>query len=177
MVDVVAPFLGALFLVTGSSKLANLSDLHGALVGYRLFPARALPLLAPAVAVAELLAGAAALASPWPRIGLIVCLSMLSGFTLVALTALMRGLSTRCGCMTRGSSDDQLSWWVPVRNAFFIGAGCAALLVPGTGARGPGAAIGVLGCILYLTLENSLSTLKRSSSLIAESRGLVDVVD
>lgn len=125
--------LGALFVGSAAHKLRDLASFRAAMAGYRLVPAPLLPVAAPALALAEVVIGAATLATLFApdtgRIGLIAAACMLLGYALAIAINLARGNSAiDCGCFGFGARGPGLRSGMIVRNIALAALALPALM-------------------------------------------------
>lgn len=113
--------LGAVFVRSGSSKLA---DPHGTARSFIALGVPAAPVLARIVPPLELALAVVLLAAP--RAGGVVALVLLGGFSAILARAVRAGSTAPCNCIG-SSSVDPVSWADIVRNAMLGLLGIAAL--------------------------------------------------
>jgi hypothetical protein len=96
--------LSLLLIWAATAKLRDMPAFARSVAGFKLLPARLVPLTSKAVVVTELTV-AIALVTPWLRKGsLVVLTGLLAVFTAALVSAAARGLDIRCGCFgTRGT--------------------------------------------------------------------------
>lgn len=90
--------LGLLLLVAGLLKVADPGHFQAMLSRYGLFPASALPYVAPLIIVGEILLGLALLSGRQVRHCLALCEVLFYTFALAVASVLYRGLQIRCAC-------------------------------------------------------------------------------
>ncbi|MDO8432231.1 MAG: MauE/DoxX family redox-associated membrane protein [Candidatus Binatus sp.] len=123
--------LALIFVASAVMKLIDLNEFHGAVENYRIVPEQISGLVAGAVPIAEI-AGAIGLMLPATHRSAAMLLSMLLiVFTASIAINLLRGRrNIDCGCFGPALRQ-QLSWWLPARNAAMI-AMLAIVMLPAT---------------------------------------------
>ena len=90
--------LGGIFIYAAWSKIQDPALFAKAIVGYQMLPSFFVGPLALVLPMAELLAGAALIATRWTRESTLLILCMLAMFFVGLTQALVRGLDISCGC-------------------------------------------------------------------------------
>jgi putative oxidoreductase len=95
---VVRWFLGLVFIIAGTDKIAQPEVFAISIDAYKLLPAFSVNVFALVVPWVELISGIFLLAGVFLRGSSLMVVSLLSVFTVAVLAALLRGLQIDCGC-------------------------------------------------------------------------------
>jgi len=105
--------LGALFVIAGSLKIAHPADLAAAITAYRLgLPPQVVAAMAVALPPLEILLGVYLIAGLLLPLVSGVAVAILTLFTGIVASAVIRGLSAPCGCF--GPADNAPATWITV---------------------------------------------------------------
>lgn len=115
---------GALFIFSGISKLVTRTNFRQTLNGLPFLPPRTIPLIENLLPWLEVGIGSLLVLGAFTRYVTWGALALLFAFSLVAVSALVRGVAVPCACFGEFSSHP-LSWRTVIRNVFF-----ALLLLP-----------------------------------------------
>jgi hypothetical protein len=111
--------VAAVFLSAAAMKLRRIRSFADEVRDYGLLPQRSVPVVAPAVAVAECAAAIALLLPPTHEIGLLALLFLLGTFSGAIAINLRRG-RTEIACACFGRSSQTLSWALVLRNGLLM---------------------------------------------------------
>ena len=94
--------LGAVWIVAGSAKVADLAESVRAVRAYRLLPETVVPLVGAGLPFVEIALGLLLIAGVGTRLGAIVAVVVLAVFVAGIASAWARGLRIECGCFGGG---------------------------------------------------------------------------
>jgi uncharacterized membrane protein YphA (DoxX/SURF4 family) len=103
--------LGAVFIVASIGKINDPNVFAASISGYRIITGDATLVIATVLPWIELLSGLGLILGLFWRGSALLALGMLVVFTIVAASALCRGLDISCGCYTQDPSAERLGWW------------------------------------------------------------------
>jgi len=110
--------LTGLFGYSGWIKLLDPETFARSVAGYDVLPLSLIPLVTFWIPWLELWCAVTLLTIPLGRKpASLLILLMLTGFTLLKISAVIRGLDISCGCT---GSDDPLGWWSVVQNLIWM---------------------------------------------------------
>lgn len=121
--------VGGAFLWAALTKLPDLAGFAVDMANFRLLPAAAVPVLAPALVGVEIAVGLALVAGVWLRPAALLATGLLLLFAAGLAQALFRGIDLACGCFGTG---ERATWWSVARDAALLG---PALLVLAAGRK------------------------------------------
>ena len=151
-----AAFMAALLLASGLHKLTRRRRIQAAINELVGLSRRLAPLVAGAVAAAELLAGGLLLTSSHRAIGAALAVTIWGAYLLLILRAIVQGrLDIDCGC-TFGAARHPLRSYHVARNAVLTGIALLVAVVPAPGTSVPLAAAQILAALGLLALYGAL---------------------
>lgn len=112
--------LGVVFIFASFEKIADPTAFAASISGYRIVASDPALMIGTVLPWIELLCGLGLLLGLFVRGSALLALIMLSLFTVVVLSALVRGLDISCGCYTQDPSAERIGWWKVGENAVLI---------------------------------------------------------
>lgn len=113
--------LALLFIIPSFEKMADPLGMARILEGYEVFPPWLVGVLAITVPFLQLSTGVCLLLGVWPWEAGVICLFLLSTFTVVITYNFLRGHNHDCGCFSFNGDGEPWPLWVAIiRNAFLI---------------------------------------------------------
>jgi len=126
-------FLGGLFIIASLDKIADPAAFATSILNYKIVG----PLLAMVIATIlpslELLCGLSLILGLYPRTSAILITLMLVGFTILIISALVRGLDISCGCFTQDPNASKIGYFKILENIGMIMLGILLLFVQNYG--------------------------------------------
>ncbi|MBI3579255.1 MAG: DoxX family membrane protein [Ignavibacteriales bacterium] len=114
--------LGVLFIVISIEKIADTAAFTNSIANYKILSPVLASLVATVLPWIELLCGLCILFGILTRGSSLLMALMLFVFTVVVLTALLRGLDISCGCFTQDPQAGKIGWMKVAQNLslFFL---------------------------------------------------------
>jgi len=112
--------LGVVFIVASIGKVNDPNTFATSISGYRIITGDATLFIATVLPWVELLSGLGLLLGLFWRGSALLALGMLVVFTIVAASALGRGLDISYGCYTQDPTAERLGWWKIEENVVLI---------------------------------------------------------
>jgi len=94
-------FLGGLFIVASLDKLADPAAFAASILNYKIVGPTLAMVIATVLPSLELLCGLSLILGLYSRTSALLITFMLIGFTILIISALLRGLDISCGCFTQ----------------------------------------------------------------------------
>jgi uncharacterized membrane protein YphA (DoxX/SURF4 family) len=110
-------FLGGLFIVASLDKIANPDTFAASIINYKIVGSVLAMIIATILPSLELLCGLCLILGIYPRASAILITLMLFSFTLLVLSALLRGLDISCGCFTQDPGASKIGYYKILENA------------------------------------------------------------
>jgi uncharacterized membrane protein YphA (DoxX/SURF4 family) len=108
--------LGILFIIASADKLAAPEAFAGTIANYRIVPETLTLVIATVLPWVELLCGLALFLGILQRGSALLLSTLLVAFTLIVVSALVRGLDISCGCFTQDPAAGRIGWMKIVEN-------------------------------------------------------------
>ena len=108
LIFVIRIFLGALFIVASIDKIMSPEAFAVSIQNYKIINGNIALLVATILPPLELLTGACLILGIYPKTSSLLITSMLAIFTLLVITALIRGLDISCGCFTQDPNASKI---------------------------------------------------------------------
>jgi len=113
-------FLGGLFVVSGLDKIADIQAFTNSILQYRIVGPTLATLTATILPSLELLCGLSLIIGLYPRSCELLMSIMLVGFTVLVVSALLRGLDISCGCFTQDPNASKIGYQKIIENCGLI---------------------------------------------------------
>ena len=113
-------FLGGIFIVASGDKFSDVYAFTNSILHYRIVGPAIATWIATILPSLELLCGLCLIIGLYPRGCTLLTTTMLVAFTLLVLSALLRGLDISCGCFTQDPGVDKIGFQKIVENCGLI---------------------------------------------------------
>ncbi len=113
-------FLGGLFVVAGLDKITDIQAFANSVLQYRVVGQMLAMCTATILPSLELLCGLSLIIGIYPRGCSLLIIIMLVGFTILAASALFRGLDISCGCFTQDPNVSKIGYYKILENCGLI---------------------------------------------------------
>jgi uncharacterized membrane protein YphA (DoxX/SURF4 family) len=121
--------LGGLFIVASLDKIADPAAFTISILNYKIVGQTLATLTATILPPLELLCGLSLIFGLYPRTSAVLITTMLCFFTILIITALLRGLDISCGCFTQDPSIDKIGYKKILENLGMIALGIYLIFV------------------------------------------------
>lgn len=101
--------IGVVFVYAAIPKIISPGEFYLNILGYDLIGGQIARIIALWIPWLELLGGLGVIFGVWYLVNLRIVQGLLSGFIILLVVTLVRGIQTECGCF--GSGLGQISWW------------------------------------------------------------------
>ncbi|MGD0591312.1 MAG: MauE/DoxX family redox-associated membrane protein [Bacteroidota bacterium] len=122
-------FLGGLFIVASLDKIADPAAFASSILNYKIIGPTLSMLIATILPSLELLCGLGLILGLYPRASALLITCMLAGFTILIISALLRGLDISCGCFTQDPNLNKIGYVKILENVGMIMLGMWLLFV------------------------------------------------
>jgi uncharacterized membrane protein YphA (DoxX/SURF4 family) len=126
-------FLGGLFIVASLDKIADPAAFATSILNYKIVEPTLAMVIATILPSLELLCGLSLLLGLYPRTSALLITFMLIGFTILIISALLRGLDISCGCFTQDPNVSKIGYIKILENVGMIILGVLLLFVQNYG--------------------------------------------
>ena len=133
LILLVRVFLGGLFIVASLDKIADPAAFATSILNYKIVGPTLAMVIATILPSLELLCGLSLILGLYPRTSAILITLMLAGFTLLIISALLRGLDISCGCFTQDPNVSKIGYIKILENVGMIMLGVLLLFVQNYG--------------------------------------------
>lgn len=120
--------LGAVFLVACYDKILDPAGFTRSILNYRIVEPQTAMLVATVLPWMEFLAGLGLILGVYYRGSSLLIAAMMGLFTLVVLSAVLRGLDITCGCFTQDPNASKVGWMKVGENIVLTALAFVALL-------------------------------------------------
>ncbi|HVN47254.1 MAG TPA: MauE/DoxX family redox-associated membrane protein [Bacteroidota bacterium] len=121
--------LGSIFIVSGLDKIADMNAFVHSILNYQLIGSHLAVVVTTILPWIEILCGVGLILGIYPRASAIIITVLLVIFTILVVSALVRGLDISCGCFTQDSSAAKIGWQKIIENILMIAAGIRLMFV------------------------------------------------
>jgi uncharacterized membrane protein YphA (DoxX/SURF4 family) len=126
-------FLGGLFIVASLDKLADPAAFAASILNYKIVGPTLAMVIATVLPSLELLCGLSLILGLYSRTSALLITFMLIGFTILIISALLRGLDISCGCFTQDPNVSKIGYIKILENVGMIMLGGLLLFVQNYG--------------------------------------------
>jgi uncharacterized membrane protein YphA (DoxX/SURF4 family) len=133
LILLVRVFLGGLFIVASLDKIADPTIFATSILNYKIVGSTLAMLIATILPSLELLCGIGLVLGLYPRTSAILIILMLAGFTILIISALLRGLDISCGCFAQDPNVNKIGYVKILENVGMIILGVLLLFVKNYG--------------------------------------------
>jgi uncharacterized membrane protein YphA (DoxX/SURF4 family) len=126
-------FLGGLFIVASLDKLADPAAFAASILNYKIVGPTLAMLIATILPSLELLCGLSLILGLYSRTSALLITFMLIGFTILIISALLRGLDISCGCFIQDPNVSKIGYSKILENVGMIMLGGLLLFVQNYG--------------------------------------------
>jgi uncharacterized membrane protein YphA (DoxX/SURF4 family) len=126
-------FLGGLFIVASLDKLADPAAFAASILNYKIVGPTLAMVIATVLPSLELLCGLSLILGLYSRTSALLITFMLIGFTILIISALLRGLDISCGCFTQDPNVSKIGYIKIFENVGMIMLGGLLLFVQNYG--------------------------------------------
>jgi uncharacterized membrane protein YphA (DoxX/SURF4 family) len=126
-------FLGGLFIVASLDKIVDPAAFATSILNYKIVGPTLAMVIATILPSLELLCGLSLVLGLYPRTSAILITLMLVGFTILIISALLRGLDISCGCFTQDPNVSKIGYIKILENVGMIMLGVLLLFVQNYG--------------------------------------------
>jgi uncharacterized membrane protein YphA (DoxX/SURF4 family) len=133
LILLVRVFLGGLFIVASLDKIADPAAFAVSILNYKIVGPTLAMVIATILPSLELLCGLSLILGLYPRTSAILITLMLVGFTILIISALLRGLDISCGCFTQDPNVSKIGYVKILENVGMIMLGVWLLFVQNYG--------------------------------------------
>jgi uncharacterized membrane protein YphA (DoxX/SURF4 family) len=133
LILLVRVFLGGLFIVASLDKIADPAAFATSILNYKLVGPALAMVIATILPSLELLCGLSLILGLYPRTSALLITLMLVGFTILIISALLRGLDISCGCFTQDPNISKIGYIKILENVGMIMLGVLLLFVQNYG--------------------------------------------
>jgi uncharacterized membrane protein YphA (DoxX/SURF4 family) len=125
--------LGGLFVISSLDKLADPGAFTASILNYKIVGSLLATMTATILPSLELLCGLSLILGLYPRTSALIITILLVGFTILIISALMRGLDISCGCFTQDPNANKIGYVKILENIGMVILGVWLLLVQNYG--------------------------------------------
>jgi uncharacterized membrane protein YphA (DoxX/SURF4 family) len=129
LILLVRVFLGGLFIVASLDKIADPAAFAASILNYKIVGSTLAMMIATILPSLELLCGLSLILGLYPRTSALFITFMLVGFTILIISALLRGLDISCGCFTQDPNVSKIGYLKILENVGMIMLGVLLLFV------------------------------------------------
>ena len=129
LILLVRVFLGGLFIIASLDKIADPAAFATSILNYKIVGQTLAMLIATILPSLELLCGISLILGLYPRTSALLITIMLVGFTILIISALLRGLDISCGCFTQDPNVSKIGYMKILENVGMIMLGVLLLFV------------------------------------------------
>jgi uncharacterized membrane protein YphA (DoxX/SURF4 family) len=122
-------FLGGLFIVASLDKLTDSTVFATSILNYKIVGPTLAMMIATILPSLELLCGLSLILGLYPHTSTILITLMLVGFTILIISALLRGLDISCGCFTQDPNTSKIGYIKILENVGMIMLGVWLLFI------------------------------------------------
>jgi uncharacterized membrane protein YphA (DoxX/SURF4 family) len=133
LILLVRVFLGGLFIIASLDKIADPAAFATSILNYKIVGQTLAMLIATILPSLELLCGISLILGLYPRTSALLITIMLVGFTILIISALLRGLDISCGCFTQDPNVSKIGYMKILENVGMIMLGVLLLFVQNYG--------------------------------------------
>jgi Methylamine utilisation protein MauE. len=133
LILLVRVFLGGLFIVASLDKIADPAAFATSILNYKIVGPTLAMVIATILPSLELLCGLSLILGLYPRTSALLITFMLVGFTILIISALLRGLDISCGCFTQDPNVSKIGYIKILENVGMIMLGVLLLFVQNYG--------------------------------------------
>jgi uncharacterized membrane protein YphA (DoxX/SURF4 family) len=133
LILLVRVFLGGLFIVASLDKIADPAAFAASILNYKIVGPTLAMVIATILPSLELLCGLSLILGLYPRTSALFITFMLVGFTILIISALLRGLDISCGCFTQDPNIGKIGYIKILENVGMIMLGVLLLFVQNYG--------------------------------------------
>ncbi|MGA3288334.1 MAG: MauE/DoxX family redox-associated membrane protein [Bacteroidota bacterium] len=133
LILLVRVFLGGLFIVASLDKIADPAAFAASILNYKIVGPTLAMVIATILPSLELLCGLSLILGLYPRTSALFITFMLVGFTILIISALLRGLDISCGCFTQDPNVGKIGYIKILENVGMIMLGVLLLFVQNYG--------------------------------------------
>jgi len=126
-------FLGGLFIVASLDKIADPAAFATSILNYKVVGPTLAMVIATILPSLELLCGLSLILGLYPRASALLITCMLAGFTILIISALLRGLDISCGCFSQDPNVSKIGYIKILENVGMIMLGVLLLFVQNYG--------------------------------------------
>ncbi len=126
-------FLGGLFIVASLDKITDPAAFATSILNYKVVGPTLAMVIATVLPSLELLCGLSLILGLYPRTSSLLITLMLVGFTILILSALLRGLDISCGCFAQDPNVSKIGYIKILENVGMIILGAWLLFVQNYG--------------------------------------------
>ena len=120
LILLVRVFLGGLFIIASLDKIADPAAFATSILNYKIVGQTLAMLIATILPSLELLCGISLILGLYPRTSALLITIMLVGFTILIISALLRGLDISCGCFTQDPNVSKIGYMKILENVGMI---------------------------------------------------------
>ena len=113
-------FLGGIFVLASLDKLTDPQAFSISILNYKVVGEHLAMLTATILPSLEFLCGVCLILGLFPRTSSLLITVMLIGFTILVISALIRGLDISCGCFTQDPEASKIGYYKIMENAILI---------------------------------------------------------
>jgi putative oxidoreductase len=124
--------LGGLFVLASLDKIADPNAFAMAVSNYKIVNADLALLVATVLPIFEFLCGTLLILGIFPQTNAALITGLLTAFTIMIISALIRGLDISCGCFTQDPDAGKIGYLKIVENSGMILVGIILMLQPST---------------------------------------------
>jgi uncharacterized membrane protein YphA (DoxX/SURF4 family) len=133
LILLVRVFLGGLFIVASLDKIVDPAAFAISILNYKIVGPTLAMVIATILPSLELLCGLSLILGLYPRTSALLITLMLVGFTILIISALLRGLDISCGCFTQDPNVGKIGYIKILENVGMIMLGVLLLFVQNYG--------------------------------------------
>jgi uncharacterized membrane protein YphA (DoxX/SURF4 family) len=133
LILLVRVFLGGLFIVASLDKIADPAAFSASILNYKIVGQTLATVIATILPSLELLCGLSLILGLYTRMSAFLITCMLVGFTIIIISALLRGLDISCGCFTQNPNVSKIGYIKILENVGMIMLGILLLSVENYG--------------------------------------------
>ena len=133
LILLVRVFLGGLFIVASLDKIADPAAFAASILNYKIVGSTLAMVIATILPSLELLCGLSLILGLYLRTSALLITLMLIGFTILIISALLRGLDISCGCFTQDPNASKIGYIKILENAGMIMLGVLLLFIQNYG--------------------------------------------
>ncbi len=126
-------FLGGLFVIASLDKISDPAAFVTSILNYKIVGPTLAMVIATILPSLELLCGLSLILGLYPRASALLITFILVGFTILIISALLRGLDISCGCFTQDPNVSKIGHIKILENAGMIMLGVWLLFVQNYG--------------------------------------------